>query len=612
MEQGLAIVSATPSQGTYDANTGAWTVGTMVAQQTVSLTIVANATEIGQHTNSVSLSSVDQADTDPSNNSANASIIVVHEADLAIEKVNNPSTAQPGSAVVYDITVRNLGPNDATGVSAHDPLIIDAQITGVRLPPGTSFDAATRVWSIGDLAVGDSVTLEVTIQVRPGRSGTFTNTVVVSTSDLPDPDVTNNQANATLFVPTADIAVSKAVSPGTAFLGDEVTFVVGVDNLGPDLAEGVTVSDLLPAGLTFVSAQPSVGSYDAATGTWTIGDLQPVQLVPRAVASETTLTIIARSVQLGTFTNTAFSDRAQSFPFDLDPTNNEASAVVTVVLPPVDVSITKSVSPAAATVGQSITFTLVVSNAGPAAAAGVVVADELPAGLIATAGSDPACAIAGANLSCAFGTLASGATRTFTVTATTSIVGTIVNLAMVATANPDTDPGNNVGSASVTVTPPVQPVAELKLTKVASTTTATVGDFVTFTLRLDNLGPDPATDVVIRDPMPQGLTPVDAPPACTIVGQLVTCTTPTVVANGVFTVDVVARVDTAAQFVNVATATAATSAASSPPVESQAGVLGQPSGGGLPATGGDIGLFAQLATAMVGLGLLLRWRARRI
>jgi uncharacterized repeat protein (TIGR01451 family)/LPXTG-motif cell wall-anchored protein len=234
-------------------------------------------------------------------------------------------------------------------------------------------------------------------------------------------------------------------------LGDNVTFLVTVDNLGPDIAEDVFLSDLLPAGLTFVSAQPSLGSYDAVTGVWSVGDMAPVQLLPRALVPSASLTIVARADAVGTFTNTASSDRAQSFPFDPDLTNNQATAAVTVALPPVDLSITKTVSPAVAAVGESMVFTMVLTNAGPGAAVDVIAADELPPGLTPTAVSDPACTIAGSSVSCAFGVLAAGARKQFTVTAIATVGGAISNIAMVSTANPETNPGNNVASATANV-----------------------------------------------------------------------------------------------------------------------------------------------------------------
>ena len=70
---------------------------------------------------------------------------------------------------------------------------------------------------------------------------------------------------------TADLSLTKTVDDPTPTVGDTVAFTLTLSNAGPDAATGVTVTDLLPAGLTFVSATPSQGTYAAATGLWTVG-----------------------------------------------------------------------------------------------------------------------------------------------------------------------------------------------------------------------------------------------------------------------------------------------------------------------------------------------------
>ena len=54
-------------------------------------------------------------------------------------------------------------------------------------------------------------------------------------------------------------------------MGDTITYTVTLSNNGPNTATGVQVTDLLPAGLSFVSATPSQGTYDPGTGLWTVG-----------------------------------------------------------------------------------------------------------------------------------------------------------------------------------------------------------------------------------------------------------------------------------------------------------------------------------------------------
>ena len=67
--------------------------------------------------------------------------------------------------------------------------------------------------------------------------------------------------------------MTKSVSDSTPNVGDTVTFTVTLTNNGPTGATGVKLKDLLPAGLAFVSAAPSQGTYASSTGVWTVGAL---------------------------------------------------------------------------------------------------------------------------------------------------------------------------------------------------------------------------------------------------------------------------------------------------------------------------------------------------
>ena len=69
---GVTFVSATPSQGTYNQNTGLWTIGTVNAQANVTLTLRGNVTQAGTRTNTATITSVDQNDENPNNNTASA------------------------------------------------------------------------------------------------------------------------------------------------------------------------------------------------------------------------------------------------------------------------------------------------------------------------------------------------------------------------------------------------------------------------------------------------------------------------------------------------------------------------------------------------------------
>ncbi len=192
-------------------------------------------------------------------------------ADIQVRKeVDNP-TPNVGDTVTFTVTVTNNGPDPATGVEITDQIPLGLQVTGFTPSAGT-FDPASGRWRIGAMPVGFSATLQITARVV--AAGTLTNVAVKTGGDQIDPIVPNNTDGATVSPsPVADIVVRKIVPVRGVRAAEGVFFTIVVRNAGPSPATGVVVVDRLPAGLTFVAATPSVGTYDPASGAWTIGDL---------------------------------------------------------------------------------------------------------------------------------------------------------------------------------------------------------------------------------------------------------------------------------------------------------------------------------------------------
>src|SRR5262245_18391011 len=95
-----------------------------------------------------------------------------------------------------------------------------------------------------------------------------------------------------------------------------MTYTIKLTDSGPDAATNVKVTDLLPAGLTFVGATPSQGSYDPSTGLWTVGTVTP--------GAPQTLQTQARAACPSAQTNIASISHADQF--DPNAGNNAASA----------------------------------------------------------------------------------------------------------------------------------------------------------------------------------------------------------------------------------------------------------------------------------------------
>jgi uncharacterized repeat protein (TIGR01451 family) len=490
------------------------------------------------------------ADPDQSNNSAGLTQVIMPAADLIVSKGAFEADGttpllralNPGDSFDYDVTVINNGPSPAANVVVSDPLPTGIVADPGRLAPaGCTFDAGTNTFTcdIAALAAGDSLLLKLPVQVAESNpGGDETNTATV-TSDTPDPDLTSNTARSTVGVATVtDLELTKAVSEPSATVGDTVTFTMTAANLGPN-PTGALITDPLPAGMSFGTSSDC--TFSAPNVTCDLGGLA-------VGASDTaTFTATVNSAAAGTtITNSASvaSEAAGAgFPEidDLDPSNNLASAVLPVDQQ-ADLSLTKTASNATPSVGQLLTYTLTASNAGPNDATGVTITDPVPPGLAFAEASNGCTNISG-TVTCAIGDIPTGGHVSVKVMAwvlDSAAATAFTNLATVSGDQPDPDPANNQATANTEV----PPFVNLRMTKSASNTSPAAGSDVTYTIAVSNDGPNTATGVILRDPLPNGLTYVSSTAAqgsCGASANLVTCALGSLPAGGSTMVTITAR-----------------------------------------------------------------------
>jgi len=181
-------------------------------------------------------------------------------------------------------------------------------------------------------------------------------------------------------------------------------------------------------------------------------------------------------------------------------------------VPEADLAITKTDGQTTAVPGQSLTYTIVVTNNGPSNVNGATIADSFPAGLTnvtytstATGGATGNTASGAGNISHVVN-MPSGSTITYTVTGTVSAAATgmISNTAsvVVPTGVVDTNPLNNSATDEDTLTPRV----DLSITKTNNVTTVTAGGQVTYTIVVQNAGPSNAVGALVTDAFPAALT----------------------------------------------------------------------------------------------------------
>ncbi|MEN5181362.1 hypothetical protein ABE501_16460, partial [Comamonas testosteroni] len=454
-----------------------------------------------------------------------ATLAVNGTADLSISKTDNQTTMSTGTSSTYQIVVRNLGPNNVAGA-----LVSDTPPAGMTFTnwtcvatAGAACGAASGSEAISDtinINVGSTVTYTVTAQIPINFSGTsITNTATV---DQPGSVADANQANNTAsdtdtVISGVVLSLTKAKSPNptTYTPGANATYTITVQNTGPANAGQVNLSDTLPAGVTLTGTPTCTATGTATCGT-VAGSSGQTQFtasgatLPSASSGTLTFNVPVMFASNMTAPNIVNTVTAIDVPSQATGT---ASTPNTLILPSADISIAKS-GPSAVVPGAPIQYTLLVGNAGPTDANGTSFSDTVPStitGVAATCGNPTGGAVCPASvtvtgnaISGTVPTLPANSSVTITVTGTTSSSNTapITNTAMVTSPANMADPnaGNNTSTAT-TVAAPV-----ISISKVADVSTLIPGGTVHYTVTVRSLGPAAASNVLVSDPIPAGIT----------------------------------------------------------------------------------------------------------
>jgi uncharacterized repeat protein (TIGR01451 family) len=297
-----------------------------------------------------------------------------------------------------------------------------------------------------------------------------------------------------------NLTVQKLPAAQTVPAGDIVTWAVLVTNQGPSAATHVTLDDLIPPGLTLVSAEPEPPGR--CTGaTCDLGTL--------AAGASTTIVIRASSTPAlagQTLTNTATVSSDQE---ETNPDDNTDTARVTFGPPSVtpgtpDMAVTKTADQTVVNVGDEVTYTITATNRGTADAPHATVAENPDPNLeiVSVTPSQGTCS-ATVPIVCNLGSLAPEAHATVIVVARPLAPGTLTNGVVALPAARPPLPGDEADIDAI-------PGPNVRLKKTVSASTVHAGDTVTFFLTASAHGRGVAHDVQVCDSVPRGLVVVNA------------------------------------------------------------------------------------------------------
>ena len=443
------------------------------------------------------------------------------QPDLTISSAHSGNFTQGDGSDTYTLNVTNIGVKATDGTTV---TVTDTVPTGLSLNANA---ASGSGWSCNNTSSSATCTrsdplaghgsyppITLTVKVATTAPGIVTNSVTVSGGG--DTNTANNSATdqTTVIQLGPDPAITKSHS-GTFEEGKTGTYTITVTNKGLSPTDGttVTVTDTLPAGMTF----------NAVTGTgWSCNAASPVVCTRNdALAKNTsypdiTLTVNVANDAPAVVTNTA----TVSGGGDTNTFNNSFSDKTSVTLHP-DLTITKSHTGDFHQGQLNATYTLTVSNAGGAPTTGTVtVTDSIPAPLVlgfANANFPWFCGTNFGTLTCtrndALGSKQSYAPITVFVGVPNDATGPVTNTATVSGGG-EINTSNDSASDPTTI----DPSPDLTITKSHAPDPLVVGQAGTYTITVSNVGHASTSGTVsVSDGLPGGMT------ATTISGTGWTC-----------------------------------------------------------------------------------------
>ena len=386
------------------------------------------------------------------NKTASVNVTVPEINPNKTANIENPNF---GDNVTYTVTVTNDGIGDANNVVVKDTL--GKGLKFISATGNYTFDEATNTitWIV-DLAKGESKTFKVNATVS--GYGNVTNTVIVG----------NKTFNKNVTVP--EINSNKTVNNEIPNFGDNVTYSVTVTNDGIGDANNVVVCDILGKGLKFLNADGNF-TYDEKTGTITwIVDL---------VKGETkTFNVNVTVLSYGDLSNKVVV--------------GNKTVIKNITVPEINPG--KEINIEVPNFGDNVTYTVIVNNTGKVNAIDVVVADKLGEGLTFVNASNGGVYNETTRTITWIINLTAGETKYLYVNTTVSAYGNITNSVIV---------GNKTFNKNVTV-PEIIPVKEVNSSDIH------IGDEITYTIAVSNPGKTNATNIVIKDVLPEGLKFINA------------------------------------------------------------------------------------------------------
>ena len=279
------------------------------------LVVTVQAESLGNIGDTASVFSVFTDDPNPANNEDTETTTVIQPPpDYTLTLADSPDPVNVGQPLDYTITVENLGPGgaDSQGVT----VVLPASVNVASLPPDCT--QSSGVVSCGTPEIGNGGSWTGTIRVIPQRGGE-----ILTTATIGGPDTNDTDTETTTVLggsgASANLSVTKSDGADPIEAGEPLEYTLAVDNMGPNEADDVRLTDLLPPSVT-VTHMPSDCSKT--------GQLITCEIAQLTYRAHRVFSITVIPEEAGEITNTAtVSSAVSGDPEAANNTDSESTIV---------------------------------------------------------------------------------------------------------------------------------------------------------------------------------------------------------------------------------------------------------------------------------------------
>ncbi|WP_439875573.1 DUF7507 domain-containing protein [Bacillus mycoides] len=451
---------------------------------------------------------------------SNAAGTQINLATINGTKSVNKLFADISDTLTYSISLANAGNIAATNV-----IYTDSIPNGTTFIPGSvtvngviqaGANPANGI-SVGTIAANSTTTISFQVfvpsipQTNPILNSGTTTYQYIPVPNQPAVSGTNTTNTVSTQVNNATVTMAKTVDKNYADIGDTLTYTVAFTGTGNTNANNVIFTDAIPTGTTFVLNSLTID------GTTQVGANPAngvnIGSIPTGTTKNVSFQVVVNTIPPA---NIVSNGSSASYQYTVNPsqspvTKNIASNVVTTQINNANLTLTKSTNKQFATIGDTISYTVLITNSGNTAATNVQLTDPLPNGTILTPGTVTLNGVlqnVASLIALPIGTIPGGATFTLSFQVTVINITSqnpIINNAFASyiyTVNPSLPPTSKTANSN-SVTSTIR-LANLHAIKSVDKTFAEVGDVLTYTFALTNDGNVAANNVLLSDSIANG------------------------------------------------------------------------------------------------------------